>query len=127
MSGMRDIDFEMLKIVLQHCSKEIYDATTKSSGYTIAKNEHYDGDTSSLIDCMKRATELMQAMYDKCCSLTELGNDAQQEISKQKNKGSFLYNGKEVTWNDLPLEIRKEDYPYYFDENGNDCYPVYQG
>lgn len=125
MAGMRDIDFEMLKIVLQHCSKEIYDAT-KHSGYEIAMSDHYDGDTSSLIACMKRATELMQAMYDKGCSLTELRSDAQQENSKQENKGSFLYNGKEVTWDDLPLETRKEDYPYYFDENGNDCYPVYQ-
>lgn len=70
----KDVDFNILKIVLRYCSKEIYDAT-KYSGYEIAKNEHYDGDTSFLIACMKRAIELMQAMYDSGCSLTELVKD----------------------------------------------------
>ena len=35
----------------------------------------------------------------------------------------FYYAGKEVSWEEIPLYVRKHDYPYYFDEDGNDCYP----
>lgn len=40
-----------------------------------------------------------------------------------RNKIGFYYCGQEVSWNDMPLSIRKHDYPYYFDKNGNDCFP----
>ncbi len=68
----RDIDIEMLILVLQHCSKEIYDATSSCNGYTIARNEHFDEDISKRISIMKRATELINLLYDNNCSITEL-------------------------------------------------------
>lgn len=43
-------------------------------------------------------------------------------ISKERNKIDFYYNGKEVSWNEIPLEVRKHDYPCYFRDN-LDCYP----
>ena len=40
------------------------------------------------------------------------------------NKGKdFFYNGQEVSWEGLPLEVRKHDYPYYFDSKGKCTYP----
>ena len=71
----RNLDYNMLKIVLQHCSKSIYDATLSHPGSEIARNDHYDGDTSELIAYMKRAMELMKAMYKENCSITELGKE----------------------------------------------------
>jgi len=68
----RNIDIEMLKLVLEHCSKEIYDAAISCDGYIIARNEHFDGDISKRINIMKRATELMNLLYDDNCSITEL-------------------------------------------------------
>lgn len=47
----------------------------------------------------------------------------QKEINEERNKIGFYYCGEEVSWNDIPLSIRKHDYPYYFDKNGNDCFP----
>ena len=38
-------------------------------------------------------------------------------------KKDFFFAGKEVSWEEIPLSIRKHDYPYYFDKDGNDCYP----
>lgn len=64
-----DIDLEMLILVLQHCSKEIYDAASSCDGYVIARNEHF---VSKRISLMKRATELIDLLYDNNCSITEL-------------------------------------------------------
>ena len=47
----------------------------------------------------------------------------QQEIDKERNKIRFYFLGEEVSWNQLPLWVRKHDYPYYFDKEGNDRYP----
>lgn len=47
-------------------------------------------------------------------------NDIEKE---ERMELTFIYGGKEVHWDDIPLEIRKHDYPYYFDDEGNDCYP----
>lgn len=68
----RNIDIEMLILVLQHCSKEIYDATSSCDGYVIAENEHFDEDIGKRINFMKRAIELINLLYDNNCSITEL-------------------------------------------------------
>ncbi len=44
----------------------------------------------------------------------------------ERNKIGFYFEEKEVSWNDLPLSVRKHDYPYYFDKDGNDCFPYIQ-
>lgn len=31
-----------------------------------------------------------------------------------------------VSWEEIPIDIRKKDYNYYFDNNGNDCFPIIQ-
>ncbi len=43
-------------------------------------------------------------------------------ISEARAKKGFYWNNKEVSWEEIPLEERKHDYPYYF-KNGLDCYP----
>lgn len=53
-------------------------------------------------------------MYDK---LTK------EDIENERNQKGFYFGGKRVSWNEIPLDVRKHDYPYYFDKNGNDCYP----
>jgi len=50
-------------------------------------------------------------------------NMTQEQINEERNKIGFYYCGEEVSWNDMPLNVRKHDYPYYFDKDGNDCYP----
>lgn len=44
-------------------------------------------------------------------------------INNERNKINFYYNGKEVPWNEIPLDVRKHDYPYYFKDD-LDCYPL---
>lgn len=44
----------------------------------------------------------------------------------EPNKADFLYMHQHVTWNEMPLDVRKHDYPYYFDKDGNDCFPIIQ-
>lgn len=68
----RDRDMEMLKYVLQHCAHEIYEATLHETGYSIAQNESFDGDTTNLIGAMKRAISLMERLYESNCSISEL-------------------------------------------------------
>ena len=49
-----------------------------------------------------------------------------EEIEKERNAKLFVYGGEVISWNEIPLHIRKHDYPYFFDEEGNDCYPIKQ-
>lgn len=50
--------------------------------------------------------------------------DMENRVIEKAYKATFIYNGRDdVTWNELPLEVRKHDYPYYFNKNGEDCYP----
>lgn len=46
-----------------------------------------------------------------------------KNIIDKIKKRDFLYNGQEVSWEGLPLEVRKHDYPYYFDGKGRCTYP----
>lgn len=36
---------------------------------------------------------------------------------------NFHYLGEIVSWEELPMDVREHDYPYYFNEKGEDCYP----
>ena len=44
-------------------------------------------------------------------------------INNERNEINFYYDGKEVSWNEIPLDVRKHDYPYYFKDD-LDCYPL---
>ena len=44
-------------------------------------------------------------------------------INNERNKINFYYDGKEVSWDEIPLDVRKHDYPYYFKDD-LDCYPL---
>ena len=44
-------------------------------------------------------------------------------INNKRNEINFYYNSREVSWNEIPLEVRKHDYPYYFKDD-LDCYPL---
>lgn len=51
-------------------------------------------------------------------------HELENNIINQSRKATFIYNGRDdVTWDELPIEIRKHDYPYYFNKAGEDCYP----
>jgi hypothetical protein len=65
----RDTDMEILKLALQHSSKEIYDVTLDNSGYRMSTEMC---DTISKIEIMLRAAKLMQELNRRNCSLTEL-------------------------------------------------------
>jgi hypothetical protein len=65
----RDTDMEILKLALQHSSKEIYDVTLDNSGYRMSTEMC---DTISKIEVMLRAAKLMQELNRRNCSLTEL-------------------------------------------------------
>lgn len=43
-------------------------------------------------------------------------------INEERNKKGFYFNGEEVSWNEIPLNVRKHDYPYYF-KGELDCFP----
>ncbi len=58
------------------------------------------------------------AYLEKQKELSELG----KYIADKRSEVGFYCNHKEVSWNEIPLEDRKHDYPYYFDGN-IDCYP----
>lgn len=45
-----------------------------------------------------------------------------QYITEERNKSYFYYNGKEASWNDMPYDVRKHDYPYHF-VGELDCFP----
>lgn len=49
-----------------------------------------------------------------------------EEIIRERNKIGFYFCGEEVSWEQIPLLVRKADYPYYFDKEGNDCFPINQ-
>ena len=49
-----------------------------------------------------------------------------EEFNKERNKIGFYFAGEEVSWDQIPLSVRKHDYPYYFDKDGNDCFPINQ-
>ena len=53
---------------------------------------------------------------------TDCINEIKQIIAR--NKKGFYFCGKEVSWEEIPIDVRKHDYPYYFDDNGNDCFPI---
>ena len=53
---------------------------------------------------------------------TDCINEIKQIIAR--NKKNFYFCGKEVSWEEIPIDVRKHDYPYYFDDNGNDCFPI---
>lgn len=63
---IRDTDMDMLKCVLQYCSKEIYDATLSHSGYEIASCAD---ETLDKILLMKRAIELLDNLYNENTTL----------------------------------------------------------
>lgn len=49
--------------------------------------------------------------------------DTENRITAKAHAATFIYNGSDdVYWNELPLEVRKHDYPYYFNKTGEDCY-----
>lgn len=47
-----------------------------------------------------------------------------QYITKERNKVDFYYNDKKVSWNDIPYEVRRHDYPYHF-IGDLDCFPFF--
>jgi len=49
-------------------------------------------------------------------------NELEKYINDQRNKKDFYCESKEMSWNEMSLNVRKHDYPYYF-KGDLDCYP----
>lgn len=50
--------------------------------------------------------------------------DMEDKLIEMARSATFMYNGRDdVTWEELPLEVRKHDYPYYFNDSREDCFP----
>lgn len=59
------------------------------------------------------------ASLEKQKALSELG----KYIATERTKPGFMFAGNDsVSWEELPLDVRKHDYPYYF-IGDLDCYP----
>ena len=59
------------------------------------------------------------AFLEKQKSLSELD----KYIAEERTKPGFMFSGNDsVSWEELPLQVRKHDYPYYF-IGDLDCYP----
>ena len=65
---------------------------------------------------------------DLFVNIPELGEPDKTEypvfdyIREKRSSPEFRYNHCNVSWNELPEEIRRKDYSYYFN-NDIDCYP----
>lgn len=51
-----------------------------------------------------------------------LNSDIVKYIRQERNKIGFHYQGKEVSWVEIPRDVRRRDYSCYFKED-LDCYP----
>ena len=61
----------------------------------------------------------VEAWLEKQKALSELG----KYIAAERTKPGFMFAGNDsVSWEELPLDVRKHDYPYYF-IGDLDCYP----
>ena len=70
-------------------------------------------------DCEKTIKELQERL-----GYYIVFHDMENCVIEKAQTATFIYNGRnDVTWNELPLEVRKQDYPYYFNKSGEDCYP----
>ena len=49
-----------------------------------------------------------------------------KEDKKKRKVKAFFCNHKTMSWEELPIEIRKQYFSDYFDKDGNDCYPIKQ-
>jgi len=49
-------------------------------------------------------------------------NQISDEIKTKRSERVFFYQGKECSWEEMPIKERKHNYPYYFDGD-IDCYP----
>lgn len=86
---------------------EMYIKDVKDAGKRLTPNMgFFDAKLSGIYDVMNIVASLQQEQSEV---------DLEKEIA-------FRFNGKEVSWDELPIEVRKHDYPYYFDGD-IDCYP----
>ena len=49
-------------------------------------------------------------------------NQISDEFKTKRSERVFFYQGKECSWEEMPIKERKHNYPYYFDGD-IDCYP----
>lgn len=118
------MDQRILQIIQKHPElksefEEIYPELKESEDERIRKfliNLVNDGFTCFPDGLMRRD---VLAYLKKQKTLSELD----KYIVTERTKPGFMFNGNDsVSWEELPLSVRKDDYPYYFIGN-LDCYP----
>ena len=71
----------------------------------------------------RECEQIVNELQDKL-GIHKIFFDMENRVIAKARTATFIYDGRDdVTWNELPLEVRKHDYPYYFNKNGEDCYP----
>ena len=81
----------------------------------------------AIIHCKKKACDNTQCALEHRQLAEWLEELKESEnlvnyINNERNRINFYYDGKEISWNEIPLDVRKHDYPYYFKDD-LDCYP----
>lgn len=69
-----------------------------------------------LYDGLRKSDEQFKDQFKSAIAWLEKQgkNYIEKYINDERNKIGFYYEGKEVSWNEMPINVRKHDYPYYF-------------
>lgn len=105
-----------MSVDIQELSKNIHEKWNDISYEMAMKSENGNFNLTDIANAYHKGVDVV---------LQYLGIDDNGEYIERNQKG-FYFCGEEVSWEEIPLDVRKHDYPYYFDKNGNDCYPIVQ-
>ena len=110
----------------ENALKEIILAYSKSKVYVTETGMYISPSSESLTEVLLKEVNSKLDYWEKRKKtiIEAYNNTINMNHTDERNLKSFYYENKEVSWNELPLDVRKHDYPYYFDENGVDHYPM---
>ena len=113
----QDFQIKVSKIILAYSKPKVY--VTETGMYISPSSE-------SLTEVLLKEVNSKLEYWEKRKQtiIEAYNNTINMKHTDERNLKSFYYENKEVSWNELPLDVRKHDYPYYFDENGVDHYPM---
>lgn len=113
----QDFQIKVSKIILAYSKPKVY--VTETGMYISPSSESLTEVLLKEVNSKLEYWEKRKQTIIEACN-----NTINMKHTDERNLKSFYYENKEVSWNELPLDVRKHDYPYYFDENGVDHYPM---
>lgn len=119
---------DKLKLAKEALDSGSYDKETieyifpELKGSTESEDERIMKEIKAFI--RSRGSQITQSKTDAWIAWLEKqgSNKLEKYINDERNKKDFYCAGKEMSWNEMPLAVRKNDYPYYF-KGDLDCYP----